>query len=117
MSTESALAIYSQIGQRIAKLRKSRDPRLRQEDLASAAHLSRASMVNIERGRHRIQIHVLYDIARALGVEPTDLLPPGTSSEFAAQIPTNFAKQLSPKELALVGSLLGGRKGDSHESR
>lgn len=117
MSTESALGIYSQIGQRIAKLRKSRDPRLKQEDLASAAHLSRASMVNIERGRHRVQIHVLYDIARALGVEPRDLLPPSTNPEFTAQIPNDFAKQLRPKELAMVGSLLGGRKGDSHESR
>jgi transcriptional regulator with XRE-family HTH domain len=96
-------------------LRRSRDPRLNQQDLADAARISRSSMVNIERGRHRIQIHVLYAIARAFGVEAGELLPRGIPGSPASVLPSSFAKQLTKKELASVGRLLGDRKGDPHE--
>lgn len=107
--------VYRQIGQRIAQLRRSRDPRLNQQDLADAAHISRASVVNIERGRHRIQIHVLYDIARALGVEPAAILPRITAQSRVTGLPSNFTKQLTPKELSSVGQLLGDRQGEADD--
>ena len=107
--------IYRQIGLRIARLRRSRDPRLNQQDLADAAHISRASMVNIERGRHRVQIHVLYEIARALGIEAADLLPRFAAETPSSGLPSSFAKQLTAKERASVGRMLGDRKGETDD--
>jgi DNA-binding XRE family transcriptional regulator len=52
---------------------KPEGTKLSQQELADAVGLSRASVVNVERGRHRVQIHLLYEIARVLGVEPQDL--------------------------------------------
>jgi len=69
------VAIYEKIGKRIADVREQVTPRLSQARLANRVSLSRTSIVNIECGRHRIQIHVLYDIARVLEVDPRDLLP------------------------------------------
>ena len=62
-------------------------------------------MVNIERGRHRIQIHVLYAIAQVLGVEPHDLLPPLLGDDGTA-LPSSFMKLLLPKEQAAVKRLV-----------
>ncbi len=72
-------------------------------------------MVNIERGRHRVQIHVLMDIARTLGVELAELLPRVIPSSPDAVLPSSFAKQLTQEELAPVSRLLGDQKGDRNE--
>jgi transcriptional regulator with XRE-family HTH domain len=50
--------------------------KLTQEALAKRLGLSRTSVTNIERGTQHIPIHVLFDLARALGVGPAELLPP-----------------------------------------
>lgn len=47
-----------------------------QERLASRLEISRASLANIEIGRQRILVHQLYSIAQAIGLQPSDLLPP-----------------------------------------
>lgn len=98
------LELYREIGRRIANARRNREARVSQEELAQNIGLSRTSVVNIERGRHRIQIHVLYAIARFLGVEAVDLLPSATPD--GKELPESFAKLLSPAEKSAVGRLV-----------
>jgi transcriptional regulator with XRE-family HTH domain len=46
-----------------------------QQSLALRLGVSRASVVNIEAGRQRPPLHVLYQIAEALGTETDALIP------------------------------------------
>jgi transcriptional regulator with XRE-family HTH domain len=97
---------YREIGKSIFRARK---PKMSQEKLAVAVGLSRASIVNIERGRHRLQLHVLCDIAAALGVPPQELLP--ATSNDGATLPAAFKAELSANELVAVGRVLKSGKG------
>lgn len=63
---------YAAVGRLIAKTRTGL---LTQEALARKAALTRTSIINIEKGRQQILLHTLVDIARALDVSVTDLLP------------------------------------------
>lgn len=64
---------YSIVGQNISRFRQ--DKNLTQEKLAKAVHLDRTSISNIEQGRQKILLHFLFEIAEALDVNPTQLLP------------------------------------------
>lgn len=46
-----------------------------QEDLGKFVDLTRTSMVNIEKGRQRITVHTLSEVANFLKVSVEDLLP------------------------------------------
>jgi len=105
--------LYKQIGKVILRHRTGHKPPMSQQKLADAVGLSRASIVNIERGRHRIQIHVLYDIAIALGVDPPALLPRSGAGELAPPLPANFKKELNEKELIAVEHMLKPSNGDA----
>ena len=72
-------SIYPQVGQKMRQLRTERC--LSQKDLAQAIGLSRTSVVNIERGRQKILLHTLYDIADVFEVPVTDLLPARVGAE------------------------------------
>lgn len=55
---------------------KRKQLKMTQNDLASLAGLSRASIANIERGHQNVALHHLYAIAEALKVsDVSDLLP------------------------------------------
>jgi len=115
MSLPQAKGLYEATGQAISVLRKQR--KWSQQKLAEAAALSRASIANIERGRHRIQLHVLYDIAAALDVEPHDLLPHPAKSSVERRLPQDIEKKLrTSNEATAVRRLLVRGKGDTHES-
>lgn len=77
--------LYKIIGLRIKEARN----RLKysQEDLAKKSQISRASISNIELGRHQPPLHVLYDIASVLNFDLQLLLP--TFSEVEKQISSN----------------------------
>ena len=80
--------LYITVGQRIRMLREERH--LTQEELATLVALARTSITNIESGRQKLLLHTLYDIAIALAVEPTHLLPkvPDTpQQELPADLP------------------------------
>jgi transcriptional regulator with XRE-family HTH domain len=64
---------YAALGRQIAQARQSK---MTQEDLAQKLSLTRTSVINIEKGRQQVLVHTLADIAKALGVSITDLLPP-----------------------------------------
>ena len=110
MPQPRAKTLYAAAGQAIALLRKKR--KWSQQKLALAASLSRASIANIERGHHRIQLHVLYDIASALDVDPHDLLPPPGKVTIERPLPEDLENKLkTSKEAAAVRRLLEKGKG------
>lgn len=51
-----------------------------QEGLASLVSLTRTSITNIEKGRQKILLHTIVDIASTLRVAPADLLPESKSA-------------------------------------
>jgi len=65
--------IYIIIGENIQRARNKVN--IKQDELASKVQLGRTSITNIEKGKQKILIHTLYQIAFALGVPIQDLLP------------------------------------------
>jgi transcriptional regulator with XRE-family HTH domain len=63
---------YAVVGDRIAKARAGR---MTQEALAGKTSLTRTSIINIEKGRQQVLVHTLVDIAQALQVSITELVP------------------------------------------
>lgn len=78
-------ALYKIIGLRIKDARNGLN--FSQEELAKKTSISRASISNIELGRHQPPLHVLYDIASILNFDLQQLLP--THNEIKKQITTN----------------------------
>ncbi len=65
--------LYLFLGNKIVHLRSEKS--YSQEELGQKVHLSRASIVNIEKGRQHPPLHLLWEIAECLGVGIHDLLP------------------------------------------
>jgi transcriptional regulator with XRE-family HTH domain len=65
--------LYEAVGERIAVARRGIG--MSQAKLAHTVGLTRASVVNIERGRQRPPLHLIWQIAAALNVEATRLIP------------------------------------------
>ncbi len=65
--------LYAEIGKRIRAEREALG--FTQIELAQGVGLVRASIVNIEGGRQKLPIHVLYQIASELAVPVHGLLP------------------------------------------
>lgn len=57
-----------------------------QETLAARLGISRATLANIETGRQRVLVHQLYALAEALQLKPSDLLPPASETQPAADL-------------------------------
>src|SRR5690242_10862645 len=66
-------ALYKHIGKAVQSARLTHD--LTQDDLAALVGLTRTSIVNLEAGRQRSPVHVLYLIAEKLDIPIHDLLP------------------------------------------
>lgn len=66
---DNPLALF---GERLRELRLARG--LSQEDLADAAGLDRTYVSSCERGKRNISLTNIYRLARALGVEPAELV-------------------------------------------
>jgi transcriptional regulator with XRE-family HTH domain len=67
--------LYPAIGRKIRAARECSTPRLSQDKLAKRLGISRASIVNIEAGRQRAPLNLLWKIAHLLNVELTILIP------------------------------------------
>lgn len=67
-------SIYIGIGRAIRNGRTKAG--LTQKELAKRVGLTRTSITHIEAGEHRIQVHILYFIAEAVGVSADSLLVP-----------------------------------------
>lgn len=83
--------IYAIVGNLIQTTRE--EARMTQDELARRVGLSRTSISNIEHGRQRIQVHILWTMASALGVPAQQLLPtPSMNAQTAFQgdLPNEF---------------------------
>ncbi len=107
--------VYVTIGKKIRQARKERG--LKQDDLARAISFTRASITNIERGKQRVLLHTVCEIAVALAMEPSSLLPTlddlvGLQGDlFAAQrLEEDLPKDLSPEEREWIHSTITARK-------
>jgi transcriptional regulator with XRE-family HTH domain len=99
-------SFYRQFGQLV------REHRLRmganQASIAELAGLSRASIANVETGRQRIPLHQLYNLARALQVDPHALLPPSASEAIPSEeFEINSSMTLSDSQQREVARVLG----------
>ena len=79
---------YEQFGLRVRRARLDRD--LNQEALGHRVGLQRSSISNIEKGRQRVQLHMLAEFAAALDVTPAALLPEaGAAADPLSQVPAD----------------------------
>ena len=67
--------LYRELGRKIRETRERPGQKLSQEKLAKRLNISRASIVNIEAGRQHAPLHLLWQIAEALGTDLTLLIP------------------------------------------
>jgi DNA-binding XRE family transcriptional regulator len=75
MNDDDQNGFYQEVGRRIREARRRRRPALTQEALANLVSLTRTSITNVEKGRQKFLLHTLVDIASALQVQPSSLLP------------------------------------------
>jgi len=81
------------LGEHIRIARQRIVPPISQVQLAEKIGVSRASIVNIEAGRQRPPLHVLWQIAEVLGTELAELIP--SNAEFAKhQEPVELDEQM-----------------------
>ena len=69
---------YEEFGQRVRRARLNLG--LNQEALGHRVGLERSSISNVEKGRQRVQLHMLLEFAAALDVPPIQLLPEDTTA-------------------------------------
>ena len=94
--------IYKIIGGKIKDLRTKHD--LSQEKLAQEIGLLRTSIVNIEAGRQRAPIHILFKISNIFSVELKELIP--TCAEVSSlEKPTTLLNELPKKASKIYNKL------------
>ena len=105
-------ALYREIGARL-KQRRS-EIGTTQDELADSVGLLRTSIANIESGRQRTPIHVLYNLCSALGTSLEAILPSAEDVTMQHRVQMNIEgtiKEVTPKTAELLHHLLG-----THES-
>jgi len=73
LSDATVRRLCAEFGARIRAARKK--GRLTPQALGHLVGLSRSSIVNLELGRQRAPVHVVWNLAHALGVSVSDLVP------------------------------------------
>lgn len=81
--------IYRVFGSRLRELREGKS--VTQEELARRVDLSRTSITNIEKGRQRVMLHQMVELAQALDADPNALMPLGEGTR-AAPLRADVAK-------------------------
>lgn len=93
--------LYELFGQRVRNARKA--CKLTQEELATRVTMTRTSVTNIEKGRQKLLLHTLFDLADALQVPVGHLIP--EPSESQPQIEQKFNTEVSQVEKAWIAEL------------
>lgn len=73
MTDREIEAFYRKLGSNIKAVRQNN--KLNQSALAQALNLSRASVVNLEKGRQRPPLHLVYEICAKFQCKYHDLIP------------------------------------------
>ena len=100
--------LYSIMGKLVRAERER--AKLTQDELAQRVGLTRTSISNIESGRQKIQVHMLYALAEALHVSADTLLPLSGLRGLEA-IEKRLPKELPPAEREWVKRVLTSEAG------
>lgn len=73
MTETNKKKFYSELGELILKARK--EANLSQDELSKRVNMSRASIVNIEKGRQHPPIHLLWNLSEILKINICKLIP------------------------------------------
>ncbi|MBC7382942.1 MAG: helix-turn-helix transcriptional regulator [Bacteroidia bacterium] len=73
LSKEQQDIFYKKLGDNI---KATRGDKFVQDELANRTGLSRISIVNIEQGKQKVQLHTLVEIAALLKVQLSEIIPP-----------------------------------------
>ena len=82
-----------------------------QSELATVIGLTRTSVTNIEKGRQKLLVHSLFEIAAALGISPVKLIEDGDSKSiinFEIMIPDT----VNAEHRALIESAIAPAKNE-----
>jgi len=94
MTPNDPHSFYEQVGARIRDARTS--ALINQETLATQLGLTRASIINLEKGRHRPSLYLLLEIASILMCDYTSLVPVSPSPKMTKkQLAIDFSKSVS----------------------
>jgi transcriptional regulator with XRE-family HTH domain len=89
--------LYRLIGRRVREARQAAEQS--QEALASAVHLTRTSITNLESGRQQVPLQVLYEVASELQCSIYDLIPekapPSSGRDFGQEDVERLTAQLA----------------------
>lgn len=83
-SDEAISRLYAEIGESIRKGRVKSN--LTQIELANIVELTRSSIANIEAGRQRPPVHIIFMIAQAFNVSAHELIPSTSELDTLATI-------------------------------
>lgn len=64
--------IYKEVGAKLRSLRKTKG--MTQGEIGRILGISRVSVTNIEKGKHKVQLHLLYDYSKVLGVSINEII-------------------------------------------
>lgn len=84
---------YSELGHHILLARKKAN--LSQNELSKKVNMSRASIVNIEKGRQHPPIHLLWEIAEILHTDVQNLIPDFAPISEEVELKNVFERVLS----------------------
>lgn len=106
MKTNEIL-LYQKLGQRIRRKREL--AKLTQAQLAERVDVLRTSITNIEAGRQKAPLHLIYELCAVLQVDIRDVLPPlnelvetqNSTIEIGGRL-----KNIPPKSAELIDELL-----------
>ena len=99
--------LYKEIGRRIREARKAKN--VTQSELAEAIGLTRTSVTNIEKGRQKLLVHSLFEIAAALKVSLGHLIEESMRDE-TTKLEIQIPSTVSDKDRALIESAISPSK-------
>ena len=108
-NTTKENTFYIELGKRIKKARK--DLHLTQQALADLLDLNRTSITNIEKGKQKLLVFMLVEIAGKLRVSVNELLPENDSKQKEIKIDNLPKNDNSPGNLEFFESVLDKARG------
>ena len=101
---KSLRTLYANVGRRVRTARKA--SKLTQEELATSVRMTRTSVTNIEKGRQKLLLHTLFDLAAAMKVPVVQLIPESSDAQPKPEQPFTNGLALSKAERSwIVGEL------------
>jgi transcriptional regulator with XRE-family HTH domain len=105
MKKEDQNLFYSKLGETIRLERKKN--KLSQDEVAEHLGFTRISIVNIEQGKQKIQLHSLIELAILFQIDVTELLAPSYVVILNTKIPLaqkNFINEIEQLDNKEIGS-------------